>query len=166
MAGRPGDDLVVLAPTLGRMGFVPLQRAAEDGGCYNAASVIDPSRDEGPNAISRLPAFQIFSSFLDLTLVSSFQIHSWSEAVFGALAAWLLSKPYITPQGLLGFAVSRTQSAFESIAQGTFATVLQSDVALAFARGLGALSNAGLGAAGAVAAATAMAIALSVWVLY
>ena len=87
-------------------------------------------------------------------------------AIFGALTAWLLSKPYITPQGLVTFVLDRTQTAFESVAQGTLATVLQSDIALFFARGLDALSNAGLGAAGVVAIATAMAIALSVWVLY
>jgi hypothetical protein len=87
-------------------------------------------------------------------------------AIFGALAAWILSKPYITAHGLVTFTVERTRAALDAAAQGTLATILQSDVALFFARGLDALSNAGLGAAGALAVATAMAIALSVWVLY
>jgi hypothetical protein len=87
-------------------------------------------------------------------------------AIFTALTAWLLSKPYITPQGLITFAMERTQSTVSSAAQAAFATILHSDIALFFARWLEALSNAGLGAAGALAAATAMAVALSVWVLY
>ena len=87
-------------------------------------------------------------------------------AFFAALTAWLLSKPYITPNGLLSFAVDRTQSAVDSAAQGTVATILQSDIALFLARGLDALASAGAGTAGVLALATAMAIALSVWVLY
>jgi hypothetical protein len=87
-------------------------------------------------------------------------------AFFAALTAWILSKPYITPNGLVSYAVDRTQAAVDSAAQGTLATILQSDIALFFARGLDALANAGLGTAGALAAATAMAMALSVWVLY
>ena len=85
---------------------------------------------------------------------------------FTALAAWLLSRPYITPNGLVSFAVERIQTALDTAAKGTLSTVLQSDIALFFARALDALVSAGVGTAGALALATAMAIALSVWVLY
>ena len=87
-------------------------------------------------------------------------------AIFAALTAWILSHPYITPDGLVSFAMQRTQATVQSTAQSALADLLHTDIALFFARGLDALSNAGLGAAGALAAATAMAIALSVWVLY
>lgn len=87
-------------------------------------------------------------------------------ALFGALAYWVLSKPYITPSGLIAFTFERVQSVVTTFAAGAFSAALQSDVALYAARGLGAVSNAGLGAAGALAAAVAMATALSAWVLY
>src|SRR5262245_17855901 len=72
-------------------------------------------------------------------------------AFFAALMAYVLSKPYMSPNGLVSFAVDRTQSAVGSAASSTLATVLQSDIALFFARGLNALANAGLGTAGALA---------------
>lgn len=87
-------------------------------------------------------------------------------AIFSALALWVLSKPYITPTSLLAFGVSRAEMLVASIAQGTLAHVLQSDVALFLARGLATVSDAGAGAAGALAASVAMAIVLSVYVLY
>ena len=85
---------------------------------------------------------------------------------FGALAAWLLSKPYVTPTGLLAFTIDRVQAGFASLAQGTFVALLQSDFALFVARAFDTMTNAGLGATGALAAAIAMATALSAWVLY
>jgi hypothetical protein len=85
---------------------------------------------------------------------------------FTALSAWLLSRPYITPNGLVGFALDRTQTTLDSLFKGTLAAVVQSDIALFFARALNSLVDAGAGTAGALALATAMAIALSVWVLY
>jgi hypothetical protein len=85
---------------------------------------------------------------------------------FGALTAWLLSKPYITPNGLLTFTIDRVQTGFASLAQGTFVTLLQTDFALFVARALETLTEAGLGATGALLVAVAMATALSAWVLY
>jgi anti-sigma factor RsiW len=85
---------------------------------------------------------------------------------FGALTAWLLSKPYVTPNGLLAFTIDRAQAGLASLAQGTFVSLLQSDFALFIARALETMTNAGLGATGALAAAVAMATALSAWVLY
>ena len=85
---------------------------------------------------------------------------------FTALTTWLLSRPYITSDGIVSFAVERVQTAFDTAAKGTLSTILQSDIALFFARGLDALVNAGAGTAGALAVTTAMAIVLSIWVLY
>lgn len=86
--------------------------------------------------------------------------------VFGTIAAWLLSKPYVTPNGLLAFTIDRGQAGLGSLAQGTFVALMQSDLALFVARALETMTNAGLGATGALAAAIAMATALSAWVLY
>jgi hypothetical protein len=87
-------------------------------------------------------------------------------AFFAALAAWLLSKPYITPQGLVAFTYGKVQGAIEAVATGAMSTVLQSDVALITARSLDAVTSAGAGAAGALLFAVSMATALSAWVLY
>ena len=85
---------------------------------------------------------------------------------FAALAAWLMSKPYITAQGLVSFTYEKVQGTFEALASGTVSSVLQSDVALFAARGLDAVTSAGVGAAGALIFAVSMATALSAWVLY
>lgn len=82
------------------------------------------------------------------------------------IAAWVLSKPYITAQGMLSFTFEKGRALVDSIAAGTLSTILQSDVALFAARGLDAVVNAGLGAAGALVFAVSMATALSAWVLY
>jgi len=87
-------------------------------------------------------------------------------AFFTALAAWLLSKPYITSQGLLAFTYDKAKGGISALANGTLSTILQSDVALFAARGLDAVTSAGVGAAGALIFAVSMATALSAWVLY
>jgi anti-sigma factor RsiW len=86
--------------------------------------------------------------------------------VFSALAAWLLSKPYMTPQGVLAFAADRIESFATSNASGMYANLLQSNAALYLARGLESLSNAGLGATGAVLAAFTLGVGVSIWYLY
>ena len=83
-----------------------------------------------------------------------------------AVTAWVLSKPYITVNSVLAFTYEKGNEVLDSVAAGTMATVLQSDIALFAVRGLDALRNAGLGAAGALAVAVSMATALSAWVLY
>jgi anti-sigma factor RsiW len=83
-----------------------------------------------------------------------------------AVTAWVLSKPYITAQGLISFTFAKAEAMANNIAAGTLSTILQSDVALFAARGVNAVANAGLGAAGALALAVSMATALSAWVLY
>lgn len=86
--------------------------------------------------------------------------------IFGALAAWVLSKPYITWQSVLAFVMNRTESAIDSVMQGTLVNVMQSDVALFFARGLETVTGAGAGAAGALALTVGAMTVLSVWFLY
>lgn len=85
---------------------------------------------------------------------------------FGGLFAWVLSHPFVTPQTVASFAADKSFKVIEGAASGTLANLLQSDVALLFARGLEALRNAGLGTAGALAAAIAIGIGVSAWVLY
>ena len=85
---------------------------------------------------------------------------------FVGLATWLLSRPYITAQGLVSFTYAKAQAMVNSVATGALSTILQSDVALLAARGLDAVTNAGLGAAGALVFAAFTATALSAWVLY
>jgi anti-sigma factor RsiW len=87
-------------------------------------------------------------------------------AGFAALAAWLLSKPYMTPQSVVSFTYGKVVGFAESFASGTLSSVLQSDVALFAARGLDSVTSAGVGAAGALIFAVSMATALSAWVLY
>jgi len=87
-------------------------------------------------------------------------------AIFGALTMWLLSKPYITPQGLVAFAWDRAHNFVSGSANATFAGVMQSDLALYAVRGVEALTKAGLGATGALIFGIAVSIALSAWFLY
>jgi anti-sigma factor RsiW len=86
--------------------------------------------------------------------------------VFSALAAWLLSKPYITPQGMLTFAADKLESFATVNASGVYASMIQSNAALYFARALNSLSNAGLGATGALFAAFTLGVGVSIWYLY
>jgi|SRR5688500_5744948 len=85
---------------------------------------------------------------------------------FVGVAAWVLSKPYITAQGLMSFTYAKASAIVNSVATGTWSTILQSDAALLAVRGMNAVSNAGLGAAGALVFAVSLATALSAWVLY
>lgn len=87
-------------------------------------------------------------------------------AVFAVLATWLLSKPYMTPSNVLAYTVSRGGQLIGTVVEGTTAQLLQTDVALFLARQLEALSNAGMGAAGALLAAVAVVTASSAYILY
>ncbi len=86
--------------------------------------------------------------------------------LFAAVATWLLSKPYITPGNVMAFALDRGGALINSVAQGAFAQILQTDVAVFSARQLEALSSAGLGTAGALLAGVAVATAGSAYILY
>ena len=86
--------------------------------------------------------------------------------IFGALATWLLSKPYITPSNAFAFVMHRGAELLDSGAQAVLAYLLQTDVALFVARQFEALATAGLGTAGALLAGVAVATAGSAWILY
>jgi len=85
---------------------------------------------------------------------------------FGALFAWLLSHPFVTPQTVATFAADKGYKAVEAKASGTFAALLQSDVGLWLARSLEMIRNAGLGEIGVFVAGIAVGIGVSAWVLY
>ena len=85
---------------------------------------------------------------------------------FGALFAWLLSHPFVTPQSVATFAADKGYKAVEAKASGTFAALLQSDVGLWLARSLETIRNAGLGEIGVFVAGIAVGIGVSAWVLY
>lgn len=87
-------------------------------------------------------------------------------AMFAVFATWLLSKPYMTPANVFAFAVDRGGNLIDNIAQGAAARLLQTDLALFVARQLQALSEAGMGTAGAMLAAVAIATAGSAYILY
>ena len=86
--------------------------------------------------------------------------------IFAVLATWVMSKPYMTPSNVFAYLVSRGGQLINSIAEGATAQLLQTDVALFAARQLEALSNAGMGAAGALLAAVAVVTASSAYILY
>jgi anti-sigma factor RsiW len=87
-------------------------------------------------------------------------------ATFALFATWLLSKPYITPSNVFAFMFHRVEGLVSGVAQGAFASVLQTDIALFAARGLNAITTAGVGTAGALFAGVAVATAASAYVLY
>ena len=85
---------------------------------------------------------------------------------FAVLATWLLSKSYITPSNVLAFMWHQAEEFVSGAAQVAFASILQTDIALFAARGLNAISTAGVGTAGALFAGVAVATAASAYVLY
>ena len=86
--------------------------------------------------------------------------------IFGLLTAWLLSKPYMTPSNVIAFVLTRAEQMLNSTAQDALASILQTDVALFLVRQVDALSNAGVGAAGALLAGVAVTTAASAYILY
>lgn len=86
--------------------------------------------------------------------------------VLSALVFWIFSQSYITPQGVVAFTYERMQSAADGLVSSVLSAAMHSNVTLFALRAFEAISNAGLGAAGALAAAISMATALSAWVLY
>ena len=87
-------------------------------------------------------------------------------ATFAVLATWLLSKSYITPSNVFAFMWHQAEEFVRGAAAGAFASILQTDIALFAARGLNAISTAGVGTAGALFAGVAVATAASAYVLY
>jgi anti-sigma factor RsiW len=87
-------------------------------------------------------------------------------AIFAALTVWVISKPYVTPVNVFAFALDRAGEFVSAVAQGALASILQTDIALLVARGLNAITTAGVGTAGALFAGVAVATAASAYVLY
>jgi hypothetical protein len=86
--------------------------------------------------------------------------------LFGVFATWLLSKPYMTPSNVFAFTVHRGEEFLDSVAQGAFSQVMQTDVALFVVRQVDAITTAGAGAAGALLAGIAVTMVVSVYILY
>jgi anti-sigma factor RsiW len=85
----------------------------------------------------------------------------------GGFAAWLLSKSYVTAQGLWIFATDRFADGANQVASGAMSSVLNSDIAAWLVTNLTRLfDSAGARGVGAIAAASAMVVAVSAWVLY
>ncbi|HEY0808900.1 MAG TPA: zf-HC2 domain-containing protein [Longimicrobiales bacterium] len=87
-------------------------------------------------------------------------------AIFAALTAWVISKPYITPRNVFAFAYTRVEAFATNAVQAGLDSILQTDIALFVARGLNAIATAGVGTAGAMFAGVAVATAASAYVLY
>ena len=86
--------------------------------------------------------------------------------VFGALGAWLLSRPYITPAGVASFFMSRAEQMGNSVAQTAITQALQTDIVVLGLRAINRIATAGLGTATALLAAVAIGTAASAYILY
>jgi hypothetical protein len=85
----------------------------------------------------------------------------------GAVLAWLLSHPFITPRTLWAFATDRGANALESLGSGAISWVRKTDAAAWVVRSTGALVHQiGLPGLGALLAVAAIATTLSIYVLY
>jgi len=85
----------------------------------------------------------------------------------GGFAAWLLSKSYITAQGLWIFATDRFAEGANQMASGAMTHAMNSDIAAWLVTSLTRLLDAaGARGVGAMAAASAMVVAFSAWILY
>lgn len=86
---------------------------------------------------------------------------------FGGATAWLLSKPWITVQGLWVFATTRAGRALATLFDaGAEALLSSTAVTWLDQTGRGVLEGAGLSALGAGIAGFALLTAVSTWVLY
>ena len=83
-----------------------------------------------------------------------------------AVVLWLLSKPYVSSQGLFTFVTRRAWGQVAATADSVLGAIVQSDVMLALVRGLQNVVEAGATGAGAAGVAFAMITAWSSWVLY
>ena len=84
----------------------------------------------------------------------------------GTLMLWVLSKPYVTGEGLIAFALKQTGTSLAVFGRNALSTIIQSDITLLLTRLAESVLSAGLAGAGAVVASFAGMIALSAWILY
>src|SRR5687767_11644971 len=85
---------------------------------------------------------------------------------FGTLVVWVLSRPYITGDGLLSFTLQELGSRATAFLGATLTGMVQSDVMLVLMRGVQAVVNAGFTNAGLVGVIFAALTAWSTRVLY
>lgn len=85
---------------------------------------------------------------------------------FTALILWLLSKPYVTSEGLVAFTWHRVSGGASDTINELGAAILHSNFAVWFARGIEMLSGAGVRGAGTAAVVIAATMAVSGWILY
>ena len=84
----------------------------------------------------------------------------------GSVVLWLLSKPYVTGDGLVAFTTAQASTRIGAAWQSFIGLVIKSDITLFFARSLEAMASSGVAGAGAVAALFAGLSILSAYVLY
>lgn len=85
----------------------------------------------------------------------------------GGFLAWLLSRSYVTANGLWIFATDRFAESANQVAGGAVTAALQSDVAAWLVTALNRLfDSAGARGVGVIAALTALAVVGSAWILY
>ena len=84
----------------------------------------------------------------------------------GAIMVWLLSKPYVSGQGLLSFTTNQVGSRIGVFTDSLVTALVQSDVMLVFIRGVQSLVEAGATTSGGLLAAFTMMTVWSSWVLY
>jgi len=85
---------------------------------------------------------------------------------FTALVLWLLSRPYVTSEGLVAFTWDRLSGGASDTISELGTALLQSNFALWFARGVELLLGAGVRGAGTAAVVMAAMMAASAWILY
>lgn len=85
----------------------------------------------------------------------------------GSMVAWLLSKSYVTTQGLWTFATGQVSNAATGVLSGALDRLVQSNAVAWLAAGLDSvLATAGMRGIGLLAGLGAVLIVASVWVLY
>jgi anti-sigma factor RsiW len=85
---------------------------------------------------------------------------------FGVITLWLLSKPYVTSEGLASFVVQQAGTQATAAGSSLFSMILQWNVTLWVARAIEALFANGVRSIGAAAVLFAGLTILSAWVLY
>ena len=85
---------------------------------------------------------------------------------FGVITLWLLSKPYVTSEGLAAFIAQQLGAQASAAGSSLFSMVLQWNVTLWVARAFETLFANGIRSVGTLAVLFAGLTVLSVWVLY
>src|SRR5688572_31797020 len=81
----------------------------------------------------------------------------------GSVMLWLLSKPYVTGDGLVAFTTAQAGTRMSAVWQNVLGGLIKNDITLFFARSLEAMANSGFAGAGSAAALFAGLSILSVY---